>query len=382
LGTPVVQRDYDRALQEWSGEWVVWLLPELKAPISWVEEYKSEGFGYIRFRSKAIPAEHFDRIDVISIGKNGYAVGPVGGFTGFPKVINPQLLDTWLNGWSETQVYFAPEEIVMRVPEFSEGRISSYKEKNVIDQLVPGPMWPIVDVDPVQPTVRFRWPPDELPAASFSPAEESFNYYGQLKREQLEGLTVVKSERRNRKGIPLVFYWPSPISSILPLGGTLDEVLANARMREVAKKSREDSQAALEIALASAGPFVSEGMAALDDLWFFPILVEEGEQAALFAVETAYDISFKTSDELYDSQDWQTLCRKRLPVRRVFGAMGLFWALLLECLEERRGFQTCDRCERIIRGNKKKQYCGREDNLECFRARRAKDKRRSRLKGD
>jgi hypothetical protein len=68
-----------------------------------------------------------------------------------------------------------------------------------------------------------------------------------------------------------------------------------------------------------------------------------------------------------------------VPIRRVWGATGLFWALLLERLEEGRPSASCRRCGRIIWGKQGKRFCSPSDDLLCFRERRAADRRNSRL---
>ena len=70
--------------------------------------------------------------------------------------------------------------------------------------------------------------------------------------------------------------------------------------------------------------------------------------------------------------------RERVPIRRTFGIQGLFWSLLIEALEEGVTFKSCKRCGKAIQGRKTRAYCGKIENPECFRERRASDRRRAR----
>jgi hypothetical protein len=69
---------------------------------------------------------------------------------------------------------------------------------------------------------------------------------------------------------------------------------------------------------------------------------------------------------------------EQIELPRVWGALGLLWFVLIEALETQRGFRQCQRCGRVIAGKSDKRFCGPDDNPECFRGRRAEDRRRSR----
>ncbi|MGH8059735.1 MAG: hypothetical protein ACREOH_21270, partial [Candidatus Entotheonellia bacterium] len=93
LGFPEVGRDMARVLQSWQGESTVWLLPDLNTPRRWWPSGKP-----VWERTLAIPAEHFDRIDVFHIGANGYVWGP-GVHDRFPDGRVEGLLRSWLQAW-------------------------------------------------------------------------------------------------------------------------------------------------------------------------------------------------------------------------------------------------------------------------------------------
>ena len=82
--------------------------------------------------------------------------------------------------------------------------------------------------------------------------------------------------------------------------------------------------------------------------------------------------------EALEQDSWRKWLEESVPIRRAWGAVGLFWALLLDRLEARRPFVICERCGRIISGKAGKKFCGKADDAECFNGRRAVDQRRSR----
>jgi hypothetical protein len=84
--------------------------------------------------------------------------------------------------------------------------------------------------------------------------------------------------------------------------------------------------------------------------------------------------------ELLKNDAWRTELAKPVPIRRAWGAVGLFWTLLLDRLEAQRSFNLCERCGRIIPSEAGKRFCGKTDNNGCFSKRRAQDQRRSRKK--
>lgn len=124
--------------------------------------------------------------------------------------------------------------------------------------------------------------------------------------------------------------------------------------------------------------FLSKARTDLWNTWFVPILVRRDVEEAMFAVELRYDLDFPTLDDAMASEAfWE----KTVEIQRALGVVGLFWALLIEQLEEGFGFQTCEWCRRLVRGRADKRFCNKRENPDCWRKRRSANRRRQRTKG-
>ena len=157
----------------------------------------------------------------------------------------------------------------------------------------------------------------------------------------------------------------------MPLSGGLDELAALSQMRSIAERSSEDINLVLQEAHTNARPYVSEGFGILRNAWFNPLVLEEGEQGALFSAESKHGLRANSLEEVVNSDQWSDVLDRPVPVRRVWGLNGLFWELLIQRLEARRPFSVCERCGRVIRGTRGKRFCEKEDDVTCFRERRA-----------
>lgn len=113
------------------------------------------------------------------------------------------------------------------------------------------------------------------------------------------------------------------------------------------------------------------------DCWFWPTVIGGGEDAVLFAAET-FGFTARKMLDLTTDPGFQKHLRKRVSIRRAWGPLGLFWALLLERLESLQSFLVCERCQRPIVGKKGKRFCSSKDNPACYLKRRASDRKHSR----
>jgi hypothetical protein len=142
--------------------------------------------------------------------------------------------------------------------------------------------------------------------------------------------------------------------------------------------STADEAGARAQAAIEARDWLSEGQSTVERAWLHPIVSEEGELGALFAIASGFGVEVNSLEEVYAN----TLLRKQLgqhmPVRRAWGVPGLMWALLLDRLNASQSFRHCERCGRLISGKADKRFCAELDNSECYRARRREDKRRAR----
>jgi hypothetical protein len=80
----------------------------------------------------------------------------------------------------------------------------------------------------------------------------------------------------------------------------------------------------------------------------------------------------------FGTEAWQEQLRKRVDVARAWGPIGLFYALLVEHLEQGLRLSECEHCHRLNSGKKGKRFCGPDDDPACYAQRRARDKRKER----
>ena len=69
-------------------------------------------------------------------------------------------------------------------------------------------------------------------------------------------------------------------------------------------------------------------------------------------------------------------------VRLCIDALGFFGALSMESLEAVRLHIERGRCGGLVQGHRSKRLCRQADDPECWRARRAEDRKRSHGKSD
>jgi hypothetical protein len=85
-------------------------------------------------------------------------------------------------------------------------------------------------------------------------------------------------------------------------------------------------------------------------------------------------------ERLKKSDAWRKTMTAYIDVRRVWGPIGLLWALLIDRLEKGKPALQCDRCGRPLEGTRRKRLCGPRDDPKCYKARRAEDRRRERIR--
>ena len=170
-----------------------------------------------------------------------------------------------------------------------------------------------------------------------------------------------------------------PLFGFFPGGVTLDALYQCTKMSSIAKQSASDPRGALSRATTLAAPHLSDGYSTRALTWFLPTLQEVGEVRIVIARGATHRLDDAgTWEEVGKSEAWRAKMTEPVPVLRAWGALGLFWALLLERLESGRPLRICELCGRTLEGTRRKQYCGRNENLDCYRQRRTADRRRER----
>jgi hypothetical protein len=351
----------------------VWLLEDLKKTINWDEQRK-----HTQLRVLAIPAEHTDRLDVYHIGENGYVWG-LHPHARFPNASVNGLLDAWMNLYRPgggVDLFYAPQSIKMPVPRIMRRGVR-YQESEF--ELIPGPTLPIDHLEEASRTAVMKWPPGDTKRPPVSPEAESAEHYGPLKGAKFRGLPVALSSRDPKfRSLHVVYQLPQPFHELAPSGIGFDTLTGQARMKNIAKRSTDDLAAALQEARDLARPYISEGRTSKEFAWLGPVLQEKGEKGALRAALFDSRQEFASLKAAASSPAWKAEMGKIVSVRRAWGVLGLFWALLIDRLEVGLTFESCDRCGWNLSGKRGKRYCGRDDNKDCFNQRRADDRRRER----
>jgi len=320
-----------RALLSWWEHDHVWWLPTLRAERSW-----HDGMGH----HLALPADAFEHACVIHIGTNGCTYGH-GAQSVFPDRRLGAILDDWLKAESRRLFHevTAPESIAGTIPQFAEDGTVSYAELTL-----------------------------------------------QVEIDTAPGV------------VPKCLSWEGQLGTLFPPFTDHLPLRHLASMLTIGKEVSVDADAALRRATVLANPYVQEGHSTRRLAWFCPLVLERGERDGLrwimdeatrrhLGVDEAFSRDFTqyglrdmaAIDEVLASSAWQQFLRQQIPVRRAWGPIGLFWALLLDDLESQRiGTAVCARCGRMLTGKRGKQFCGPDDDPNCYRERRAEDQRRSR----
>jgi len=174
--------------------------------------------------------------------------------------------------------------------------------------------------------------------------------------------------------------WGAPFDHLQPLISTLDDLYTHARMREIIDMGMND--AAHAQVRTEARDCLSEGQSTVAKSWLEPIVAEEGESGALFAIVARFNIEVNSLKDAYSHAALKAKLEQPVPVRRAWGVPGLMWALLLDQLEAHQHFQFCKRCGQLISGNINRRFCSEDENAECYRGRKRGDKRRSRRRNE
>ena len=380
------QRDLRRALERWEDVTSVWLLPWLKEEKLFQNPFAEWG------QDLALPSETLNRIDIYHVTKDGFIYGA------FPKEQFPdpsigRLLDDWLSvgAGEENSVLqrLMPEKIDFIVPVFDEEKNElSYKRVKLTPES-PGAL--AVDQESLEESLaqrRFglRWPPEDsgLPS-SVSPSAESLEYYGPMKRETMlvngiELPTLVSSKHPNVRSLHVLDIWPGHLRRLFPYGSNPDAYKAVKDMQRIAERSKEDPDGARDEAWKLSTGSIGDGQTTLMSSWFYPTFMQRRTDGLLMEFEGKYDKHFKTLEEACASEFLQEKLREPVPIRQTYGVLGLFWALLIEQLEEGRHFRRCGRCGRMMEGHSNKRYCSKSDDPDCWKSRRAADRRRERAR--
>jgi hypothetical protein len=370
-----VSRDARRAYAAWQTEAAIFLLPSLATTERWGQKTPD---GRSVARVAAIQAEHPDALNVLHVGANGYVFAPFD----FPALAGRRinhLLTDWLNLDMRSVRILPAVPLEVLLPDVVDGRVSrdAHHIRFVVRRfrIEPGPAYPMEvlgkSADGVE--VGFRWPPNESFPPTVHPDPESAAHIAPREQFDIAGLPGALDSQTGEWNPHLLFIWPAPFGRLLgPLAG-FDAFAALASMRAVAAQSEVDPDGALATARTHAADYLSEGHSALFFTRFMPDALQVARpDEPLKPFWEKYGIKARTDAEALRSPKMD----EPVPVLRVWGGIGLLWALLIDRLESKRPIRSCPRCGHFLKGRRK--LCGKDENLVCFNERRAEDQRRSR----
>lgn len=383
VGRAEVARDVHRASAEWAGEVCIWMNPDFDGVHRWWLE---------DFRELALPAEHLDAIHVGHIGANGRVIGPYAAPRFRGRRIDG-LLQAWLNvaELGGCRSIPAPGSLKCDFPTILKDGVG-YREEtiSVLGGAKFDPRWE------ANGSGFLQWPPEgrSIPSTSF-PDAESFALNPPVSRElDADGRPFVRY-RDGTVAHQVVNVWPHPLRPLMPMLGSLGDILGQREMAAVASISADDVDYALVLARRQVAPFLGKVQTTWRDAFVYPTLLNGEPGPVLFQAEklgVAHNILRKAygalnqgsrtgqclEEILLCSPEFERAMSETITVTRVWGAVGLFWFLLLEELEATRSQAVCRHCGQFVQGKRGKQFCGRDDNGDCFRARRAMERRHSR----
>lgn len=366
-------RDMRRAFDFWDCDHRIWLLPDLDDPIRWQENWNGEPA-----RIAAIPAEVLDYVDIYHVGERGYLCGPPGG-NRFPGVTVDSLLDAWLSWPARGGISFhAPHKLTVDVPR-RKGEKVQYERRQF--------MAPILPIDPHRSgnelTLKF---PKHRPSLIFAEAELQElleRRYGPLKIQYADDAlpTLVSVRNPEAKLSAATLMARPPLTDLFPAGIGLDAINSWYEMQPIIKAARKDPAAALQQARGLAAPYLSTGRSTRGFIWYLPTMHEVDDIKTLIERGATLGLNdARTFDEVRKSKAWRQAMTEYIDVQRVWGPVGVFWALLIERLESGGALMHCQRCGRPLTGHRLKQSCSKADNPECYAQRRAADRQRERLR--
>lgn len=372
---PTVARDKQRAWSQWQRETFVYCLPELREPQRWRERPANDGPATIG--CLAIPTENLERLTVFHIGDGGHVWGPYADAL-FDQGHVQGLLDAWLSIDVERGrlIVGAPSPTV-DLPCVDDGRVAwegnqlrvaRFTIEPTEASLIPATAAEDPDGRRI---LAIAWPPEGTGPMAVSPDAELVARFGGYERTVQDGVAgAVLPDGSWRPSV--AFVWPSPFDGLLGPYAGLDAWHALARMRTIASLARTDGAQALALATTALSPYVADANAPLWLACLGPDLMANRHHGPDVATWERYGLQGRNLAEALNDPGSDA----PVAVRRVWGGIGLLWALLVDRLESATILATCARCGHLLDGSKR--YCGAEDDPVCFRARRASDKRRSR----
>ena len=212
-----------------------------------------------------------------------------------------------------------------------------------------------------------------------APDGESNERYGPFELTMLNGLPIAVSQKDGSRSLFCRLVFPEPIGPLIPASAGLDIINGQQQMVHIARISSSNIDEAIRKARDQSQWYISDGHTSHELAWYLPTLKQSGKEGVLAGAED-YGVCATSLRELRKDQRFRQAMAQRMEIRRAWGPLGFFWALLLDRLESHARFHSCQACGRLNEGRNGKRFCGPGDNVECYKNRRKLDQRRCRNK--
>jgi hypothetical protein len=348
---PERQRDLRRVHAAWRDDHVIWTVPGWCGPRAWSKDGLKVG---------CISGEALECFRILYVGDKGGIFDPA--VFAFQKRNVEGLLEDWL---SPRAIGAAPrdsEPLTFPCPVVAEGGVTYLPEafRGGAESV-----FPFAKMNSSARRATAQWPEAPNGPAPISPAEES---------------QVAAGDAALAKTLALDFVWSAPFDQLAPAIITSDDVFAQAQMKDVRLDALDSIDLAVEKARLSARDWLTEGRATTIHAWLQPIIASEGEDAAVIALQSRFNVDHESLAAAYADPKIREALVQPMQVRRALGVPGLMWALLLDDLADGPRRRMCESCGRPIEGRKNKRFCTKKDSLECFEEQMRRRQRKSRAR--
>ena len=325
IARPELQRDMKRMFRARKTEHVMWSIPGWSGPSCWTER---------GLRVSCQNGEGLERVRILHVGEKGVVVGS--GAASFPNQSVAGMLDHWLNDdFVRADLTNPGEPLRVKIPHPINGGVALVDAEVMLPG---GSYFTFAHIGTGE--VAAQWPPRPDMPTTVSPELESAQPQSDL-----------------GKSLRLRLAWLAPFDELQPIVITADDMYARDKMRQIAEASGDDCSQALALAITEAKDWVSEGQASANEAWLQPIIAEEEEQGALFAIDARFGIAAGSLEQAFGNKELRERLDVRVPITRAWGIPGLMWALLLDRLSGAQPFRMCERCGKLISGRGHKRFC-------------------------
>ena len=277
-------------------EHVMWSFPVWTGPSHWTQG---------QTRVSCLNGESWECARILHIGENGAVVGPAA--ASFPDQSVAGMLEHWLNGdFVRAHPGNSDEWLRVSIPHPVNGGVALVEAEVT---LADASYFPFAHIG--EEEVAAQWPPRPDMPSAVSPEMES-----------------ARPLSDPRKSLRLRLEWLAPFDGLQPLVISPDDMLACAKMRQIAEASRDDCAKAHAQAKTEAGSR-PEGQASVNEAWLHPLIAAEEELGVLIAIAARYGIEVPSLEHAYKNEELRQRLNTPMPVTRVWGVPGLMWALLL-----------------------------------------------------